>query len=101
VRNWLSSSAATWPLSATAHAQHASKSYRGGLIAQVPPVSQLVGPDPVDRAAKAIVHTLRDRRHHASMRRWRPPVASPSARSISTEALTMSCRALIPIFKPK
>ena len=31
---WLGSSAATWPLPVTAHAQHASKSYRVGLIAQ-------------------------------------------------------------------
>jgi hypothetical protein len=29
---WLGSSATTWPLPVTAHAQHASKSYRVGLI---------------------------------------------------------------------
>ena len=31
---WLGSSLATWPLPVTAHAQHASKSYRVGLIAR-------------------------------------------------------------------
>ena len=58
---WLGSSAVTLGrCPVTAHAQYASKSYRVGLIVQAPPVSQIVGPDPVDRAARTFVHTLRD-----------------------------------------
>ena len=46
-----------------ARAQQASKIYRVGLIAQAVPVSEMAGPDPVNRAARAFIHTLRDLGH--------------------------------------
>ena len=45
-----------------ARAQQA-RIYRVGLIAQAVPVSEMAGPDPVNRAARAFIHTLRDLGH--------------------------------------
>src|SRR5262249_28561971 len=43
-----------------ARGQQAEKVYRVGIIARAWPVSTMTGPDPIDRNARAFVHTLRD-----------------------------------------
>jgi putative ABC transport system substrate-binding protein len=56
---WLASSVALMPLPARAQLP-ASKVHRVGWISQAPPVSRMTGPDPIDRAARAFVYTLRE-----------------------------------------
>jgi putative tryptophan/tyrosine transport system substrate-binding protein len=56
--NLIGVSAAALPQAA--RAQQVSKVYRVGLVAQAVPVSQMAGPEPINRAAKAFVYALRD-----------------------------------------
>jgi putative tryptophan/tyrosine transport system substrate-binding protein len=59
-RAFLYGSAATLAGPRAGEAQHAGKVYRVGTIAGASPISELVGTDPVNPAARAFVHGLRD-----------------------------------------
>ena len=55
---WAGSAAALWSLSA--RAQPARKVHRVALIFPNAPVSDMAGPEPINRYAKVFVHALRD-----------------------------------------
>jgi putative tryptophan/tyrosine transport system substrate-binding protein len=58
---FLGGAAAAWPRAA--HTQQATKVHRVGVFMSAVPLTEMMGPDPIDPVNKAFLHRLRELRH--------------------------------------